>query len=144
MLFADNHLGDGSIDNIVIDASVHVVVGSLVLLSMLAATLWVGRLALARRAIDRTGQILLAVAQAVLLVQVLIGIKLLDQGQGIVQLYIHYVGGALPLGLYLIAGWFAWNDPVKRTRAIALLTTFGMVSVTMAFFIGREFANRSL
>lgn len=144
MLFADSHLGDGAIDNLVIDSSVHVVIGALVLLTMLAATIATGRDALAGRSISGPSRMLLALAQAVLLVQVLIGIKLLDQGQGIVQLYIHYVGGALPLGMYLIAGWFAFSNPATKARVIATLTAVGLVSVTMAFFIGREFANRTL
>ena len=122
MILADSHLGEGRIDNWVIDSSVHLVVGSAVLVTMLAATVYLVRLAWQGGEVDSTARLLLGVAQATLVVQVLIGIKLLDQGQGIVQLYIHYVGGALPLGLFLAAGWFAWRDALRYTRLLSALT----------------------
>jgi len=142
LLAADGPLGDGRIDNYVIDSSVHLAMGVVVLVAMVGAAAWLVRLAVAGREVDRVGQGLVIAAQVSLAVQVLLGIKLLDQGQGIAQLYIHYVGGALPLGLFLAAGWFGFRDPVRRTRLLAVLTTAGLVSATMAFFIGQAYANR--
>ncbi|MEZ5230426.1 MAG: hypothetical protein R2710_28295 [Acidimicrobiales bacterium] len=104
-------LGDGKIDNWIISSSVHVVVGSLVLLTMTVATGWVGWPAIKGRSLDLGGKILISVAQVVLALQVLIGIKLLDQGQGIVQLYIHYLGG-LPMGAF----WPAVGGSAGRHR----------------------------
>lgn len=134
-------IGDGRIDNIIISSSVHVVSGVVVLLSMAAATALVIRHALRNEAVNAKTQIVLLVAQLSLVVQVLLGIKLLDQGQGIVQLYIHYVGGLIPLGAFLAAGWFARGDSPKSSRLLAVLLVVGAVSAFMAFFIGRAYAN---
>lgn len=134
-------LGDGRIDNWIVSSSVHVITGIVVLVSMALATGLVVRHAVAERPIDVATRRVLFVAQVALIVQVLIGIKLLDQGQGIVQLYIHYLGGLMPLGAFLAAGWFARGDTPKSSRALAVLLTIGALSAYAAFFIGRAYAN---
>ncbi len=134
-------LGDGRIDNWIIDSSVHVVVGALVLVTLTAALAWVGRLALHDRPLDQMGRILITVAQAVLAVQVLLGIKLLDQGQGILQLYIHYVGGLAPMGVFLVGGWWIRGDTARSNRLLASLIALGWLSAVMAFLIGRAYVN---
>ncbi|MEZ5379335.1 MAG: hypothetical protein R2733_22740 [Acidimicrobiales bacterium] len=134
-------LGDGKIDNWIISSSVHVVVGSLVLLTMTVATGWVGWLAIKGRSLDLGGKILISVAQVVLALQVLIGIKLLDQGQGIVQLYIHYLGGLLPMGAFLAGGWWVRGETPTSNRLLAALIAIGWFSAVMAFTIGRQYAN---
>lgn len=134
-------IGDGRIDNIIISSSAHVVSGVIVLLSMAAATGLVARHAIRNEAVNVTTRVALLIAQLSLIVQVLLGIKLLDQGQGIVQLYIHYVGGLIPLGAFLAAGWFARGDSPKSSRVLAVLLAVGAVSAFMAFFIGRAYAN---
>lgn len=134
-------LGDGRIDNLIISSSVHVATGVVVLLSMATATGLVFRHAIRNEAVNVTTRAALLVAQLSLIVQVLLGIKLLDQGQGIVQLYIHYVGGLMPLGAFLAAGWFARGDSPKSTRVLAVLLALGALSAFMAFFIGRAYAN---
>ncbi|QGG94510.1 hypothetical protein [Actinomarinicola tropica] len=144
LLATDSPLGDGAIDNYVIDSSVHVTTGVLVLVAMVATTIQLWRLALAGKGVDRLARVLLAAAQITLAVQALLGIKLLDQGQGVVQLYIHYLGGLAPLGLFIAAGWFAWRDRVRHTRVLAVLATIGLVSAVMAFTIGQEYANRGV
>ena len=141
-LASDSPLGDGAIDNYVVDSSVHLTVGVIVLLAMAACAFQLVRLALAGRPVDRLARVLLAAAQVALAAQALLGIKLLDQGQGVVQLYIHYIGGLTPLGLFLAAGWFAWRTEVRRTRVLAALTTLGLLSAVMAFSIGHQYANR--
>lgn len=142
LLAQDNGIGDGAIDNVIIDSSVHVVVGALVILTMTVATGWTVWLAVKGRVLDRVGRWAIAAAQVVLAVQVLLGIKLLDQGQGISQLYIHYVGGLIPLGAFLVAGWWVRPDTVKRTRLVAGLLLIGWFSAAMAFEIGRQYVNR--
>lgn len=144
VLAAESPLGDGAIDNYVIDSNVHVTMGVIVLLAMVATTVQLWRLALAGKGLDRLARVLLAVAQAALAIQALLGIKLLDQGQGVVQLYIHYLGGLAPLGFFIAAGWFAWRDRVRHTRVLALLATVGLLSAGMAFTIGQEYANRGV
>lgn len=141
LLAQDSPLGDGRIDNYVISSSVHVVVGSLVLITMTAAVGWVGWLAIAGKPIDLVGRVLVSIAQVVLAIQVLIGIKLLDQGQGIVQLYIHYIGGLAPMGAFLVGGWWVRGDTARSNRVLAALIAIGWFSAIMAFTIGRQYAN---
>ena len=136
-----SELGDGRIDNTIISSSVHVATGVVVLISMAVSTALVVRMAMAGRVIDLPAKAALAVAQVALIVQVLLGIKLLDQGQGIVQLYIHYIGGLAPLGAFLAAGWFARGDSARSTRVLAALLLLGSLSAYMSFFIGRAYAN---
>ena len=83
LLAQDSALGDGKIDNWIIDSSVHVTVGVLVLLSLTASAAWLARLAWRESTLDHTGRWLIGITQVVLTVQILIGIKLLDQNQGV-------------------------------------------------------------
>lgn len=135
------NLGKGSLDNLIVAPGVHRSVGILVLVSLLAATAWAGWLAVTKRPWDRTATVLMAVSQLVLMAQALLGIKLLDQGMGIFQLYIHYLGGLVPLGLYLVLGWFPFKDPVIRARVVSIAMAVGLVSAGMAFVIGQAFVN---
>ncbi len=139
-----NGLGDGRIDNVIVDRSVHLGVGIVVVVAMLLATALVVRHAWRGEPIGTAARLALAGAQVVLAVQMLIGIKLLDQGQGIVQLYIHYVGGLLPLGLFLVAGWMARGEDGRSARILAGLLIVGSLSAIMAFTIGRSYANSAL
>lgn len=135
---------DGVIDNLVVQPWVHRTNGVLVLATLGAAVVWLVRLARTGEPLDRTGRILIAVAEVFLAIQALLGIKLLDQGMGVVQLYIHYVGGLLPLAPFLIMSWFAWKDEARRTRVLALLSGLGLLSAAMAFFIGRAYVSGGL
>lgn len=139
--FQPQDLGDGRIDNFIISSSVHVVTGIVVILTMTAATGLTLRHAGRNEAIGGPAKLSIGGAGLALAAQVLLGIKLLDQGQGIVQLYIHYVGGLIPMGAFLAAGWFARGDSGKSSRALAALMTVGYASALMAFFIGRAYAN---
>lgn len=138
------NIGDGRIDNIIIDRSAHLFSGVVVLITMTAAVATVALHALRNEAISRSTKVVLIAAQVSLTVQMLLGIKLLDQGQGIVQLYIHYVGGLIPLGAFLVGGWVSRGDSGRSSRVLAALLIIGYVSALMAFFIGRAFANQAL
>lgn len=144
LMATSSGLGDGRIDNFIVDTSVHLTVGVIVVIAMVAATGLVTRHALAAEPVSRPAGIALGVAQVALTVQLLLGIKLLDQGQGIVQLYIHYIGGMLPLGAFLIGGWFARGDDGRSSRILAGLLAIGTLSAIMAFTIGRAYANSLL
>ncbi|MBW3611341.1 MAG: hypothetical protein KY438_07405 [Actinobacteria bacterium] len=134
-------LGGGKIDNFIVPSSVHQLNGGLVVVSLLVAGGWLTWLAVKRRPFDRSAQVLVALSQVFLIVQALLGIKLLDQGMGVVQLYIHYVGGTIPLGFYLIVGWFRFADPVRRARVLAVLVDIGLASAVMAYLIGQAYVN---
>lgn len=135
-------LGGGKIDNLIVSPSVHRTNGALVVASLLAAGVWLTRLALGRRALDQVGLALVVASQVFLAVQVLLGIKLLDQGMGVSQLYIHYVGGLIPLGLYFVVGWVPFRDPVRRARVLAVLVDIGLAAAVMAYAIGQAYVNR--
>ncbi|MEM9033807.1 MAG: hypothetical protein AAGA99_05885 [Actinomycetota bacterium] len=142
LLAQSSSLGDGRIDNWIIDSSVHVTVGVLVLVTMTAAAGWVVRLAVGGAVLDATGRWVIGAAQITLAVQILLGIKLLDQGQGIGQLYIHYVGGLIPMGAFLAGGWLVRGDTDRSTRILAVLLAIGWLSAVMAFGIGQAYVNR--
>ncbi len=140
-MFADTHLGDGRLDNIIISSSAHLWTGVAVLVTMTTVVVLVGRHAMRNEPVGRSTYLALFLAQVALAVQILLGIKLLDQGQGISQLYIHYVGGLIPMGAFLAGGWFARGDTGRSTRILGVLIAIGYLSALMAFFIGRSFAN---
>lgn len=141
-LFGQNELGDGRIDNLILDRSAHLGMGAIVLITMTVATAFVARHAVADEPIGSAGRWAIGAAQVALAIQILFGIKLLDQGQGISQLYIHYVGGLIPMGAFLAGGWLARGDTGRSTRIFAALLAIGYVSALMAFFIGRAYVNR--
>ena len=141
LLFAADGLGDGRIDNFIVGRSVHLWTGVAVLVTMTMAVALVVRHALRNESVDRQTQVAMGLAQLSLTVQVLLGIKLLDQGMGIVQLYIHYIGGLTPLGAFLAAGWFARGDSGRSSRLLALLLLIGFAAALMTFFIGRAYVN---
>jgi hypothetical protein len=86
---------------------------------------------------------LLIVTQVVLMVQALLGIKLLDQGSGTVQLYIHYLGGLGPLLFFMLMYWFPTRDGVKHSRIAALVAGTAFVFAFMAFTIGSMYSNQA-
>jgi MFS family permease len=132
---------DGVIDNLALSPAVHRTTGVVVVVAMVVTTVWLVRLAWAGRPADRAARVLLAVTQLALMVQALLGIKLLDQGLGVAQLYIHYVGGLLPLGGFLAAGWIAWRSDERRTRALAVLAVLGTLSAVAAYTIGGAYSS---
>lgn len=135
-------LGGGRIDNFIISPSVHQLNGALAVAALLATAVWLTLRAVRRQPFDRTSQVLVAASQVFLMIQALLGIKLLDQGMGVVQLYIHYIGGLLPLGFFLVLGWIRFADPVRRARVLAAVVDVSLVSATMAYLIGEAYVNR--
>ena len=137
----DGPMGGGTIDNWVIPSSVHVVSGVVVLVTLAAALVWVGRLALTGRPVDKAAVGLVIAAEVALMVQALLGIKLLDQGSGFGQLYIHYIGGLLPVGLFIVAVWLGWHHVGRSAKPLALVVLAGTASAGMAFAIGQAYVN---
>jgi len=135
---------DGVIDNLALSPAVHRTTGLVVVIAMVATTAYLGRLAVARRPVDLAARLLLIVTQVALGIQLLLGIKLLDQGLGVAQLYIHYVGGILPLAGFLAAGWIAWRSDETRARALAVLSLLGTLSALGAYVIGGAYVSGAL
>lgn len=107
------------LDKIMIPASVHLMVGMVVVSVTLLAMLLNGFLAWRGRALPRTARGMVIITQLVLMAQALVGIKLLDQGAGPVQLYIHYIGGLAPLAFFLALSWWPSRNPRTQSRIMA-------------------------
>ncbi len=132
------------IDNILISSSIHVVVGTLVLAITLLAALTTAWLAWRGRALTGRIHLLLIATQLILMLQALIGIKLLDQGQGVAQLFIHYVGGLAPLMFFSLLYWLPLRQPRTRTRLAAAVTASAFVFALMTFTIGQAYVRGNL
>lgn len=124
------------IDSITLSPNIHMMTGGLTLLvSFLTLTItsWA---AWKKKQFTVLAQASLIFFQLVLIVQVLIGIKLLDQGLGPLQLYIHYLGGLAPIGFCLIFYWLPIKDDAKKSRSAVGVATLSVVFVVMTFTIG--------
>lgn len=132
------------IDRILVPSSVHVLVGSLVLAFTLIAALTTGWLAWRGRALSGRSHAVLIATQLVLMAQALLGIKLLDQGQGVAQLFIHYVGGLAPLLFFSLLYWLPISRPTTRTRLAAAVASGAFVFAVMTFTIGRAYVRGNL
>lgn len=113
---------------------------AITLASFLVAVLFVLR----KQPLPGWAKALLIAAQLALMVQALIGIKLLDQGSGFSQLYIHYLGGLAPLLFFMLMYWFPTRDALKQSRASAMVAGGAFVFAFMAFSIGSAYANRAI
>ncbi len=118
----------------------HQLNGELVVVSLLVAGGWLTWLAVKRRPFVRGAQVLVSLNQVFLIVQALLGIKLLDQGMGVVNLH-PLRQGTIPLGFYLIVSWFRFADPVRRARVLAVLVDIGLAGAVMAYLIGQAYVN---
>ncbi len=134
-------VGEGVIDNIIIDPSLHRWWGAFAVASVAVVVLMVGRHVVRSEPVGSATRWGFVVAQVALTVQLLLGIKLLDQGMGIVQLYIHYVGGLIPLGVFLVGGWVARGDTVRSARILLAMLGVGLLSGIMAYSIGLAYVN---
>lgn len=126
------------IDEFFLSPTVHIITGSIVLLTTLIALLVTGIRAWRKQPLSRLTYAALLVAQLALMVQVLIGIKLLDQGLGPMQLYIHYVGGLGPLLFLLLFYWLPRGVREQRWTAPSLSAAAFLFAV-MAFGIGASY-----
>jgi hypothetical protein len=124
------------IDQIAVSPAFHVVAGSLVLVGNLLLLLVAGRLALKKAPFTPLAQGVFIFFTVVLLAQALVGIKLLDQGLGVLQLFIHYLGGLAPLAFIIILSWLPDRGPVVRSRRVAGLAALSAVFVVLTFGVG--------
>ncbi|MCE7984426.1 MAG: hypothetical protein DYG89_24905 [Caldilinea sp. CFX5] len=129
------------IDQIMIPPVVHLSAGTLVLLSNLALLAASGWLAWRKKAFTAGVQLLFVLFQLTLLVQALVGVKLLDQGLGVLQLYIHYVGGLAPLAFCLLLSWLPDKDLVTKSRRVALLAGASLLFVVLTFAVGSMYVG---
>ena len=82
--------------------------------------------------------------QIALMLQAAVGIKLLDQGMGVVQKYVHYLGGLGSVGLLMLFYWLPKRGEADTANKAAWLTTASLLFVAMTFFIGQVFVKSQL
>ncbi len=129
------------IDDIALSPTVHVVIGILVMVTTLAATLVTGVLAWRRTGVTPLGHWAMVAAQVVLMIQILIGVKLLDQGLGALQLYIHYVGGLGAFFFFLLYYWFQPKTPTRQGWLAFAMSTLAFLFAIQAYFIGQAYVG---
>lgn len=115
------------------------VAGALALLGSVLALLGTGWAAWKRQKFTMWAQLSLIFFQVILIIQVLLGVKLLDQGLGPLQLYIHYLGGLASLGFCLLFYWLPITNDVLKSRLAAGVAALSVVFVLMTFVIGSTF-----
>lgn len=126
------------IDSIWVPPNVHIWSGTIVLVATLLATFVTAFFAWRKRDLSGGVHALLIFTQVTLIVQAVIGIKLLDQGLGPMQLFIHYLGGLGPLLFFLVYYWLP--RPVRARRWAAFtVTTSAFLFALMAFGIGMSY-----
>ncbi len=131
------------IDQIGVSPTIHMWVGMAVLVTTLGSFLAALLFVLRKQPMPAWTKGLLIVTQLVLMAQALIGIKLLDQGSGVVQLYIHYLGGLGPLLFFMLMYWFPTRDAIRHSRIAALVAGSAFAFAFMAFTIGSMYSNQA-
>ena len=133
------------IDAFWVPPSVHVWVGAAVLASTLLSVGVAAQAALRKRrlasVVTPAVYAALLVAQLSLMVQVLIGVKLLDQGLGPLQLYIHFLGGLGALLFYVLFYWLPRSVRERRWTATGL-ASLGFAFALMSFAIGSMYVSQ--
>lgn len=124
------------IDSTIVPPSVHITVGLLVLITSVLALGVTGWAAWKRQDFSTRSQLSLILFQAALMVQILIGVKLLDQGLGPLQAYIHFLGGMAPIAFCLILYWLPVTNALRKSRIAAGVAALSFVFVLMTFAIG--------
>lgn len=128
-------------DEIIIQPQLHLVLGALVLLTSLVTVVVTGRGSLRLGQFGRSGQGVFIAAQILLMVQALVGVKLLDQGMGTLQKYVHYLGGLGALGLLVLYYWLPKPSARSAARQALTLSVASLVFVALAFFVGGMYAR---
>jgi hypothetical protein len=126
------------IDAIWVPSSVHVTTGMVVLVTTLLATVVAALSALRGRPLGVGAHAVLIAAQLALMVQAVIGIKLLDQGLGPLQLFVHYLGGLGPLLFFFVCYWLPSRLRNARWTPLAV-TGSAFLFALMAFGIGMSY-----
>ncbi|MDV6375812.1 hypothetical protein [Deinococcus arenicola] len=142
-------------DEIIIQPALHNAIGGIVVLAAIVTVLLNWRsLATLKTAGDTDSprnpslgnwqNAALIAFQIALMVQALIGIKLLDQGLGTVQKYVHYLGGLGALGLVMLYYWLPKRDAADSSRKALGLTVASLAFVLMTFVIGGLYVRGDL
>ena len=129
------------LDAVIVPPQVHVGVGVLVMIAALAAVVVTGLQVRKGQGSNRTTRLVFIAAQLALMLQILIGVKLLDQGFGAVQLFIHYVGGLGAFFFFLLYYWLKPNNVRTEGRLAFGMSVLAFLFVLQTYFIGQSFAS---
>lgn len=132
------------IDRLFLSPTVHLTMGMLVVTVSILTMGYVCWLAWKGKQLNRWANLAIISMQLVIMLQALLGIKLLDQGLGVVQLYIHYVGGLAPLFFCSLFYWIPIARPQIKTRFAAAVTVGSFLFVLMTFTIGQAYVSGSI
>jgi len=125
-----------SLSSITVSPALHMGTGALALIATLASLVAAGWLAWKNQPLSSLANRIFIVAQLMLMLQILVGVGLLDQGFGPLQVYVHYVGGMAPLVFFLGFYWLRTNDKLKETWLATAVTGAAFLFVVMTFTIG--------
>lgn len=128
------------IDSILVSPTVHLATGTLTLVVSILTLVVTGWAVWQKRPFSQRHHLIFILFQLSVMVQALVGIKLLDQGAGPLQLYIHYLGGLAPLGFSLLFYWLPAADAVTKSRRAATVTGLSFLFVLMTFAIGSAYS----
>lgn len=130
-------------DELIIQPALHSAVGGITLLAALITTIltWTAH---RKKTMTSTTHAALITLQILLMIQAAIGIKLLDQGMGVIQKYVHYLGGLGSVGLLMLFYWLPRRNEATSARNAAWLTTASLTFILMTFFIGQMFVKSQM
>lgn len=132
------------IDGIIVPPFVHMSVGTAALLSNGVVLVLAAWLAFKKLPLTKLVNGLFILFQLALMVQVLIGIKLLDQGLGMLQLYIHYLGGLAPLFFCLLFYWLsAGKDALVQSHRMTVVAGVSLFFIVVTFAVGSMYVAGS-
>ncbi len=131
------------IDAIFVPPTVHYGIGTAVLLLSIALALSTIGLQVRKLPMNRWVSVLGVLFQIALMLQALLGIKLLDQGLGVLQLYIHYLGGLAPLLFFLVLYWVPPRSESRRVLWQMVASIAAVAFVALTYFVGGQFARRN-
>jgi len=104
------------------------------LVSVLFTTILSLAYALKRKPHDRLFHSALILVQISMVIQILVGIKLLDQGLGILQLNIHFIGGIGAIFFLILYYWLP--EKFRNSRWLGFgLTTMSLLFALQTFVI---------
>lgn len=127
------------IDSFIVPPFVHMMIGTLVLVAAFLALAVTVRAVWKKQPLTRSNHLVFVLFQLSLMVQILIGIKLLDQGLGPLQLYIHYIGGLAPMAFWLFFYWLPAGSGMTQSRRAATVSFLSFLFVLMTFAIGSAY-----
>jgi hypothetical protein len=127
------------IDSFIVPPFVHMIIGTVVLATSFLALVVAAVAVWKKQPLTRTSHLVFVLFQLSLMVQILIGIKLLDQGLGPLQLYIHYIGGLAPMAFWLFYYWLPAGTGMTQSRRAATVSVLSFAFVLMTFAIGSAY-----